>query len=318
MTQDENINEVDKLIELSGSNYEIADGEPNIKGWDVKTAQHESIGKVDDMLFDQSSKSVKYIIVDVDNNIEQNNKKVLIPLALAELYNSDKNTDNYSDLDKDMDVQQDSIETFDGDKIAPSHNNTDNDNVVIIPFNIQLINKLPAYKTGNVTDQMESEIDSIFNGNGSATIANSYSDNISKEVNNFSDDVNDTTQKLNVIEENLSVEKQTIATGRTRLTSRIIENPVEKTIELKDEHVTVVRTPIDRPVSSTDADIFKEEQVEMTEYSEVPVVRKEAHVVEEIVVTKDIREKDEIIKETLRNTEVTAEEIKKPKDEKEY
>ena len=320
MIQDENIKEDSKLVELSGSNYEIADGEPDIKGWEVKTNQHEKIGKVDDMLFDNSTKSVKYIIVDVDNELELSSKKVLIPIASVELHNSNNGTNNYSETeDKRSDTYQDSMGTFDGENIASSksyNNSTENNDVVLVPITLQNINNLPAYTKGNVTDANEATISGIFNTSGNTSSATSFSSNLSEETHKPADHLNDATQKLDIIQENLNVEKRTVATGGTRLISRIIEKPVEKTIELKDEHVTVVRTPIDRPVSSTDFDGFKEEQIEMTEYSEVPVVKKEAHVVEEIIVTKDVHEREEIIKETLRNTEVTTEEIKKPKSRK--
>ena len=320
MIHDENIKEESKLVELSGSNYEIANGEPNIKGWEVKTNQHEKIGKVDDMLFDNSTKSVKYIIVDVDNKLELNSKKILIPISSVELHNSNNETNNYSEIDKRSDTHQDSMGSFDGESIASSksYNNdsSDDNDVVLVPITLQNISNLPAYTKGNVTDANEATISGIFNTSGNTTSPTSLSNNLSEEAFKPNDHLNDTTQKLNVIQENLNVEKRTVATGGTRLISRIIEKPVEKTIELKDEHVTVVRTPIDRPVSSADFDGFKEEQIEMTEYSEVPVVKKEAHVVEEITVTKDVHEREEIIKETLRNTEVTTEEIKKPRSKK--
>ena len=321
MIQDENINEENKLVELSGSNYEIADGEPDIKGWEVKTNQNEKIGKVDDMLFDNSTKSVKYIIVDIDDELQLNSKKVLIPIASVELHNSDNDTKKYSETDKRSDTHQDSMRTFDDENIASSksyNNNIDDNDVVLVPITLQMLSNLPVYTKGNVTHANEETISGIFNASGSNSSATSLSSNYnpSDEVYKPTDHLNDATQKLDVIEENLNVEKRTVATGGTRLISRIIEKPVEKTIELKDEHVTVVRTPIDRPVSSADFDAFKEEQLEMTEYSEVPVVKKEAHVVEEIIVTKDVHEREEIIKETLRNTEVTTEEIKKPKSRK--
>ena len=340
MTQDENIKEVSKLIELSGSNYEIADGEPDIKGWDVETAQHEKVGKVDDMLFDTGTRLVKYIIVEVDNSMDLNNKKVLIPIALADIYSSGKNTDyssnlnddkngnresslpkntdahNDSILNNDKDEYQSSGGIFDEDMNASQSSSLSDNNVVIVPVNIQILKNLPAYVKDNVTNENESVTQSMFNTTGNAATAPSYLNDHSKEVLNPTDHQNNSTQKLDVIEENLQVNKQTVTTGGTRLISRIVEKPVEKIIELKDEHVTVVRTPIDRPVSSTDFDAFKEEQVEMTEYSEVPVVKKEAHVVEEITVTKNVSEKEEIIKETLRKTEATIEEIKKPKSKK--
>jgi hypothetical protein len=48
MSFDSNNNEYrnDHLQELSGSDYEIVDGEPNIKNWDVKTEQGVKLAKL--------------------------------------------------------------------------------------------------------------------------------------------------------------------------------------------------------------------------------------------------------------------------------
>jgi hypothetical protein len=52
---------------------------------------------------------------------------------------------------------------------------------------------------------------------------------------------------------------------------------------------------------------FHEGAVEITEQSEVPVVTKEARVVEEVSVNKDVTERDEKIKDSVRNNEVNVE-----------
>src|SRR5436190_14030075 len=84
---DKNISQYGRLEELGDSNYEIADGEPNIKGWDVQNAEGQKIGEVDELLFDPYSRKVRYLIVDLDNNKLDigEHKKVLIPIGVAEI-----------------------------------------------------------------------------------------------------------------------------------------------------------------------------------------------------------------------------------------
>ena len=106
------------------------------------------------------------------------------------------------------------------------------------------------------------------------------------------------------VEENLSVGKRTEETGGVRVRSRIVERPVEEHIRLREEHIHVERQPVDRPVSMEDARAFQDKEIELTEHTEVPVVNKEARVVEEIRVSKDVTERDETIHETVRKTEV--------------
>ena len=112
-----------------------------------------------------------------------------------------------------------------------------------------------------------------------------------------------------VIEENLQVGKRVEQTGGVRLRSRIVEKPVEASVRLREEHVTVQRTPVNRAASDADFKAFKEGEVEITESAERAVVAKEARVVEEVSLGKNVTEREETIRETVRNTEVDVEQI---------
>lgn len=109
------------------------------------------------------------------------------------------------------------------------------------------------------------------------------------------------------IQENLEVGKRTEETGGVRVRSRIVERPVEEHVRLREEHVHVERQPVNRPVSLDDTGNFQEREIELTERTEVPVVNKEARVVEEIRVSKDVTEREETIRDTVRDTEVDIE-----------
>jgi stress response protein YsnF len=106
------------------------------------------------------------------------------------------------------------------------------------------------------------------------------------------------------VQENLEVGKRTEERGAVRVRSRIVERPVEEHVRLREEHINVEREPVNRPVSMDDARNFQEQNIELTERSEVPVVNKEARVVEEIRVSKDVTERDETIRDSVRETEV--------------
>ena len=112
-----------------------------------------------------------------------------------------------------------------------------------------------------------------------------------------------------VIEESLQVGKRTEQTGGARLRSRIVERPVEASVRLREEHVTVQRNPVNRPATEADFAAFKEGQVELTETAERAVVGKEARVVEEVTLGKQVTEREEVIRDTVRKTEVDIEQI---------
>lgn len=114
---------------------------------------------------------------------------------------------------------------------------------------------------------------------------------------------------INRIEEDLEVGKRTVETGGVRVRSRIVERPVEESIRLREENVRVERNQVNRPVSDSELNQFQEGEIELTERAEVPVVNKEARVVEEIRLSKEVNERNETINDTVRNTEVDIEDI---------
>lgn len=106
------------------------------------------------------------------------------------------------------------------------------------------------------------------------------------------------------VQENLEVGKRTEERGGVRVRSRIVERPVEEHVRLREEHVNIERQAVDRPVSMDDARSFQDREIELTERTEVPVVNKEARVVEEVRISKEVTERDETIRDTVRDTEI--------------
>ena len=83
----ENNNENRRLEELSKSDYEIAEGEPDIKEWDIQDNLGARIGSVHDLLFNPSTRKVRYLIADLEARVfGVENRQVLIPIGLAELH----------------------------------------------------------------------------------------------------------------------------------------------------------------------------------------------------------------------------------------
>lgn len=114
-------------------------------------------------------------------------------------------------------------------------------------------------------------------------------------------------QALPVIEEELHVGKREVETGGVRLRSRVIERPVEEHLRLREEHVHVEHHPVNRATTSADFENFKEGVIELREQAEVPVVSKEARIVEEVSLRKEVTEREEVIRDTLRKTDVEVE-----------
>jgi uncharacterized protein (TIGR02271 family) len=112
------------------------------------------------------------------------------------------------------------------------------------------------------------------------------------------------TTTVPVVEEELKVDKRQVQGGGVRIFTRMAEQPVEQDVSLRQEHIDVERRPVNRPATEQDLRDFKEGAVEVTATSEEAVISKEARVVEEVVVSKDVSEETRTIHDTVRKTEV--------------
>lgn len=120
-----------------------------------------------------------------------------------------------------------------------------------------------------------------------------------------------TEETLQEVEEELSVGKRRVIQGGLRATTHVTEQPVEETVKLRTEHVDVEHRPVDRKLSSEEAEeAFQEKTIEMTETAEKADVQKEARVVEEVALRKTTEEHEEKIRDTVRRTDVEVEELK--------
>ena len=113
-------------------------------------------------------------------------------------------------------------------------------------------------------------------------------------------------ETIPVVEERLTVGKRDVNTGRVRVRSYVIEEPVREAVTLREERVDVERRPVDRPATAAD-DLFRERTIELEEHVEEAVVSKDARVTEELVLRKEASERTEEIADTVRRTEVEVE-----------
>lgn len=124
----------DRLQELSGSDFEIADDQPDITGWEIFDSAGDYIGDVEDVIFDKESYKVRYIITDLDGYELDQEKQVLIPIGLVTLHETD-------------------------DEVLFTE---------AISANLPL---LPAYETGKITPEQEVQIRNVLTGTAEQVVA---------------------------------------------------------------------------------------------------------------------------------------------------
>ncbi|MDQ3711354.1 MAG: YsnF/AvaK domain-containing protein [Acidobacteriota bacterium] len=113
---------------------------------------------------------------------------------------------------------------------------------------------------------------------------------------------------LPVIEEQINLGKRVVQRGGVRVHTRVTERPVEGKINLHEENVTVDRRSVDRAASDADFAAVKEGDFTVTTKAEVPVVSKEANVVEEVIVGKNVTQREETVRDTVKRSDVEVEE----------
>ena len=111
-----------------------------------------------------------------------------------------------------------------------------------------------------------------------------------------------------VVKEELEVGKR-VTERRYRVKSYIVERPIEKTVTVRDERVEIEHRPISR---TGDLSMPQEREIEVIERHEEPFAEKRVTGTEEIVVRKEVVERPETVRGTVRETKVEVD--KEPVD----
>jgi hypothetical protein len=106
-----------------------------------------------------------------------------------------------------------------------------------------------------------------------------------------------------LVKEELEVGKR-VTERRYRVKSYVIERPVEKTVTVRDERVEIEHRPISR---TDDLSMPQDREIEVIERHEEPFAEKRVTGTEEIVVRKEVVERPETVRGTVRETKVDVE-----------
>lgn len=73
----------DQLVKLGElSDYKVADGDPDPRGWDVVTRDGQRVGRVDDLIVDRQAERAQYLDVQLEQGTDRH---VLIPTESVHL-----------------------------------------------------------------------------------------------------------------------------------------------------------------------------------------------------------------------------------------
>ncbi|MGF1923441.1 MAG: PRC-barrel domain-containing protein [Bacteroidia bacterium] len=114
-----------QLQSLTNSSWELPNPKQNVMGWEVKNEGGAYLGVITDLLYDTQVMTVRYLVIDLsENGMQLDDKKVMIPVGLANLHPSE--------------------------------------NEIILPnLHIDQFNALPSYRQENIGPEIEQQIRSI-------------------------------------------------------------------------------------------------------------------------------------------------------------
>lgn len=130
-------NDMDRVVPLSQlDDFKVADGDPDVRGWEVLASDGRKIGEVDELLVDTNAMKVRYLDVDVEDGVigDGMDRHVLIPIGYARL-----------EQERDC-VMVDGLASAD-------------------------LQALPAYDQGPLTRDFESSVRNSFSGRGAGSSA---------------------------------------------------------------------------------------------------------------------------------------------------
>ncbi len=112
-------------------------------------------------------------------------------------------------------------------------------------------------------------------------------------------------------EETLNVGTRRVAGETTRVRRVVVETPVEQDISLREERVIVERRKPTGAASTATQAILTDTAIEMSESFEVVDVWKSVRVTEEVVLRREVTERHETVRDTVRRDEVVVEQAKR-------
>jgi stress response protein YsnF len=111
-------------------------------------------------------------------------------------------------------------------------------------------------------------------------------------------------QVIGVGEEVLNVGTRMVAGKTTRVRRVVVQAPVQQDVTLHTETVVLERR---KPISSNGNEVLTEVTVEMSDFNEVPVVSKAVHLIEEVLLRKEVTARTETIHDTVRRDKLEIE-----------
>jgi uncharacterized protein (TIGR02271 family) len=265
---------MDRVVPLDElDDFKVAEGDPDVRGWEVLASDGRKIGEVEELLVDTAAMKVRYLDVDLDDDLLETDedRHILIPIGYARL-------------------------------------DTDEDHILVDGLRSTDIAGIPAYGHEPLTRDYETSLHSYFTRGSTTTAAaaatTTHDDDFYRGE-AYDDDrfygarrgTSADEARVTLSEEELSVGKRQHQ-GEVDINKRVETEHVRESIPVTKEHVHVERRPLE-PGARTDARI-EEGEIHIPVTEEELVVEKRVVPKEELVVKKHQVTENQTVEADLR------------------
>ncbi|HET7273834.1 MAG TPA: DUF2382 domain-containing protein [Longimicrobiaceae bacterium] len=258
---------MDRVVPLDElDDFEIAEGDPDVRGWEVQASDGSKIGEVDNLLVDTGAMKVRYLDVDIDSSLltdSNDDRHVLVPIGYARL---DEGNDQ---------VRVDNLASSD-------------------------IMGLPVYTHAPITREFETEVRQSYDNkfNAEKTDSDYYAHEHFDDKKFYGAGRDEKDARVTLSEEELAIGRRQRAAGEVEIDKDVETRHVKERVPRRHEEVTIDRHPAPAGMSANPK--IEEDEVHIPVTEEELVVEKRAVPKEELVVKKRSVTDEETVEADLR------------------
>ncbi|HEX2202052.1 MAG TPA: DUF2382 domain-containing protein [Longimicrobium sp.] len=267
-------NDLDRVVPLNQlSDFKVAEGDPDVRGWEVQSADGRKIGSIDELLIDTNAMKVRYLDVEVDRGMVAggDDRHVLIPIGYARLERDGDRVivDNLSASDLGT------LPAYDHTPLTRDYETSVRDSFAARPTGTTgALGATGSLGTTGTTGTTGRTADDFYGHEG-------FDDN---RFYGARRDLTGNEERLTLSEEQLAVGKRQVETGEVGVHKTVETQHVRESVPTTREEVTVERHAITDPLRA-DARIT-EEEIRVPLHAEEVVAEKRVVPKEELVVRK--------------------------------
>ncbi|MEJ7811788.1 MAG: PRC and DUF2382 domain-containing protein [Gemmatimonadaceae bacterium] len=287
--------------------FQVADGYPDIRGWDVKTSDGQKLGEVKDLVVSVSEMRVRYLDVEVDREMRgtsgtDDEGHALIPIGSAEL-NDDTDDVIVSGLGSDLtgypryagsDIPSD-YETRLRDRMRGSATAAGAGAAAVAGAGSASTSRGTSGTSGSSAYDTEHYDDQRLYAKRRAKRDMGQDAQMGSQMGSQASE-----QRLTLSEEQLDISKRQVQAGEVEVRKTVETEHVTEQVPLTHEEVTVERRPMSDQGMAADARIGDNQEIRVPVMREEAVVQKRGVVREEIVIRKQMRTENKTVEADVR------------------